>query len=179
MSGHQDITRRSSKRPALLTTVDTQTNSNSKCHPYFRPTIDFLSRALAPLVSVTTALPAPDFPSTILAYHLLTSDQLDNLAQHYHQVWPPVSETFSYPLRIPAWVGTEQEVEVVTKRRRFGRFIGLQGCESPTDAIVVAGADDDDDERLVLEQMEREWQIALRRAREADSDAILRKAGGG
>ena len=29
--------------------------------------------------------------------------------------------------------GDGNEVDLVTKRRRFGRFIGLRGCESPVD----------------------------------------------
>ena len=36
-----------------------------------------------------------------------------------------------YPARIPPWVGTPEEadVDVDTKRHRFGFFIGLLGCE--------------------------------------------------
>ncbi|KAN0084963.1 hypothetical protein V8E54_001430 [Elaphomyces granulatus] len=145
-------------------------SSDIKCDPYFLPTVQYLSRPLAPLVSVTTLLPAPDFPSTILAYHVLTSDQLDNLAQHYHQVWPPVPGTFCYPLFIPAWVGTpeEDQVDVATKRRRFGHFIGLRGCESPADDADYNRYSED-----MLEEMEREWQSAL--LAEDDDGVILKE----
>lgn len=44
-----------------------------------------------------------------------------------------------------------------TKRRRFGRFIGLRGCESP-----VEGG------QREMERVEREWQRALERRREAE-----------
>ena len=45
-----------------------------------------------------------------------------------------------------------------TKRRRFGRFIGLRGCESPVD----------DGQREMEERMEREWQRQLQRRRDED-----------
>ncbi|KAL2000442.1 hypothetical protein VTN02DRAFT_3063 [Thermoascus thermophilus] len=186
-------------------------------HPSFLPAVQHLARPLVPLVSITTGRPHPDFPRTILAYHLLSSAQLDDLARHYHQVWPPVPETFGYPLRVPAWIGTAHEhaVDIETKRRRFGRFVGLRGCESPVqdsaaswgggipypqhgssgDDIDIDIDDDDDDitteietgpetetetEMEVLDQMERMWEEALRRARAGDADtALMRKAGGG
>jgi hypothetical protein len=118
-------------------------NKNNKFqqHPNFLPTISHLSRPLVPLVSITTGRPHPSFPRTILAYHLLTSEHLDDLARHYHQTWPPVPETFGYPMRIPAWIGrtppddekeAPPQVDTETKRRRIGRFMGLRGCESPS-----------------------------------------------
>lgn len=90
-----------------------------------------------------------------------------------------------------------------TKRRRFGRFIGLRGCESP---VEIAHAESDDDsmdtspdvvipceplsmpqpqsqpqpaapteetEAEMLARMERDWQECLLRARH-DSDASMR-----
>jgi hypothetical protein len=44
-----------------------------------------------------------------------------------------------------------------TKRRRFGRFIGLRGCESPS---LIEG------QRELEERLEREWQRGLERRRE-------------
>ncbi|PYH94798.1 hypothetical protein BO71DRAFT_303386, partial [Aspergillus ellipticus CBS 707.79] len=101
-------------------------------HPNFHPTLTHLQTKLYPLVSTTTGLPHPDFPASLLNFHLLTSAQLDNLATHFHQVSPPSHATSLYPITIPPWVGADAvEVDLVTKRRRFGRFIGLRGCESP------------------------------------------------
>ena len=57
-----------------------------------------------------------------------------------------------------------EQVSLATKRRRWGRFIGLRGCESPTEG----GFEIDEEERLV-ERMEREWREAMRRAREEDA----------
>ena len=109
-------------------------HSTSRIHPNFRPMIRQLRAPLTPLISCSTGETPPQFPPTLLAYHLLTSNQLDALARHFHQVWPPMPQTSSYPVRIPAWLGTPQEaaVDLETKRRRFGRFIGLRDCESPT-----------------------------------------------
>ncbi|KAL2004917.1 hypothetical protein VTN00DRAFT_2767 [Thermoascus crustaceus] len=180
---------------------------NQKSHTSFLPAVQHLARPLVPLVSITTGRPHPDFPRTILSYHLLNSSQLDDLARHYHQVWPPVPETFGYPLRVPAWIGTnnEHEVDIETKRRRFGRFVGLRGCESPVEYSAAPwgggnslhhgsgganGADNDDDvsteiengnetDMEMLDRMERMWEEALRRARGGDADMVLIKKAGG
>ncbi|PTU23860.1 hypothetical protein P175DRAFT_0405459, partial [Aspergillus ochraceoroseus IBT 24754] len=97
-------------------------------HPWFRLTIHYFATHLAPLVSCSTGQPHPDFPATMLSYHLLTSSQLDDLARHFHQVWPPSRETWEYPVAVLPWLGTPEEstVDIATKRRRFGRFIGLR-----------------------------------------------------
>jgi len=50
-------------------------------------------------------------------------------------------------------------VDLVTKRRRWGRFIGLRGCDSPNESEEQEG---------LLERMEREWRNALRRAEEEE-----------
>lgn len=104
---------------------------------------------------------------------------------------------------MPAWIGTnnEHEVDIETKRRRFGRFVGLRGCESPVEYPAAprgggnrphhGSSDDNDDdvsteienehetEMEILDQMERMWEEALRRARAGDADtALMKKAGG-
>lgn len=57
-------------------------------------------------------------------------------------------------------------VDMATKRRRFGRFIGLRGCESP---VQDHGQDANTADAMetgseMLARMEREWQEALARA---------------
>ena len=59
------------------------------------------------------------------------------------------------------------DVSLTTKRRRWGRFIGLRGCESPE------GLDAEEQEGLV-ERMEREWRRAVERGREEE---MLREKG--
>ncbi|KIW18319.1 hypothetical protein PV08_02607 [Exophiala spinifera] len=148
--------------------------------------VQHLRAPLVPLISVSTGLPHPSFPTNLLQYHLLTHDQLDSLARWYHQVTPAVDETFMYPGWIPAWTSLDEEdgsgasvrnnvvldnvagegegvreggVDLETKRRRFGRFIGLRGCESP----VPSGPEDETPSELAR-RMEREWRRALEKA---------------
>jgi len=87
-------------------------------------------------------LPHPAFPPTLLHYHLLTETQLDNFARYYHQ-WTisPTVWTHSYPAEMD-WnaeylehIGQTKgmDVRVRIKKRKFGRFIGLRGCETPVE----------------------------------------------
>lgn len=78
-------------------------------------------------------------------------------------------------MSVKAWVDragapiSGQEVDLQTKRRRWGRFVGLRGCESPVrerfDNVEVS--------------MDKEWEEALRRAREDDPDEVVRRKVGG
>ena len=134
----------------------------------FKTILSHLETPLVPLISVTSGLPHPSFPTSILQYHLLTHEQLDKLAKFYHQVTPPIRETFRYPVRIPAWVSVNEEedveraaeVDLETKRRRWGRFVGLRGCETPTEWS--------EEGRQMEDRMEREWRRALERARDEE-----------
>lgn len=47
-------------------------------------------------------------------------------------------------------------VDTDVKRRRFGRFIGLRGCESPVKE------NNDGEEESMREQAEKEWENRLR-----------------
>jgi len=154
--------------------------------------IAHLRTTLHPLVSATTGVQHPFFPKTLLSYHLLTSSQLDELARHYHQVTPPVLGTFSYPVTIPAWVhprangkrtryGSEElmDVDLKTKRRRFGRFIGLRGCESPIELQVEVDSEsgyesgyEDAGMEEAMARIEREWEEALQRTTREDGDGF-------
>lgn len=81
-----------------------------------------------------------------------------------------------YPAWIPAWTGidasTIEEVDLETKRRRWGRFIGLRGCESPTTAMEGVEATGNgepasrESPQELARRMEREWRRALERAEE-------------
>ena len=128
----------------------------------FKRAVSHLKTPLVPLISVTSGLPHPAFPTSLLQFHLLTHEKLDELAHFYHQVTPPVPQTFRYPTHIPTWVTVNangktetREVDLETKRRRWGRFTGLKGCETPMETGKEEG---------LQERMEREWQRALERA---------------
>ena len=47
-----------------------------------------LQLRLAPLVPLPSGPPHPAFPKTLMAFHLLTEDELDSIAHHYHQSTP-------------------------------------------------------------------------------------------
>jgi hypothetical protein len=66
-----------------------------KMAPLTRPNNAHLSKKiatlqleLAPLVPLPEGPPHPSFPKTLLAFHLLTEDELDSIAHHYHQSTP-------------------------------------------------------------------------------------------
>ncbi|KAK5449708.1 hypothetical protein LTS15_008783 [Exophiala xenobiotica] len=145
--------------------------------------VEHLRAPLVPLISVTNGLPHPSFPTTLLQYHLLTHEQLDCMARWYHQVDPPVDETFMYPAWIPAWTSMhlgdgdssaahnegDGDVNLETKRRRFGRFIGLRGCESPASTGPEGESPDE-----LARRMEREWKRAIERAE--DDERVWEKS---
>lgn len=130
--------------------------------------IAHLARPLVPLVSVVTGASHPSFPTCLLQYQLLTHEQLDDLARWYHQTEHGGACRWAYPCPIgygKVWIGagqdTDANIDLQTKRRRWGRFIGLRGCESP----VVSGEEIEELEA----RMEREWREAMRLAREMDA----------
>ncbi|CAN8099298.1 unnamed protein product [Discula destructiva] len=107
---------------------------------------------LAPLVQLTSGHTHPAFPSTLLNFWLLTSEQLDELATFYHQRWP-CEFTRHYPCPI-TWC---EDLSLEEKRRKIGKFIGLRGCDTPmhmrSEEQIMAAArqaqmKDDDDEAL-------------------------------
>lgn len=104
-------------------------------NPALHTKLTQMSLQLAPLVQLTTGAVHPAFPQTLLAFWLLTDDQLDALAHFYHQR-TPCAWTAQYPCPVdwPAGLSLEE------KRRRLGRFIGLRGCETPTAATAAATA---------------------------------------
>ena len=127
--------------------------------PVMSAVLSHLATPLVPLISVTSGEPHSSFPRSLLQYNLLTHTQLDDLALHYHQTNPPCRNTFRYPVAVPGWVDADGnsvgDADLDTKRRRWGRFVGLRGCESP---LQSPG------ERQRLEEtMEREWRRALQR----------------
>lgn len=169
-----------SRQSSWLSTIAEETHDREPVNPRehersdFCKLVDFLRLPITPLVSCTTGRVCPQFPKNVLAFQLLTSPQLDNLARHYHQVWPPTEETSIYPRQLDAWIGTpaETSLDLESKRRRFGLFIGLGGVEAlpenmfdsePINEPVQSDAPSET-EAQILEFMETEWQEALLRA---------------
>ena len=102
--------------------------SSRSANLQFRRHVTHLASPLHPLLSVATGKPHPAFPRTLLSFHVLTEVQLDDLAHFYHQR-TPTTLSFAYPAPIiRRWT---RDASLADKGRRFGRFVGLRGCESP------------------------------------------------
>lgn len=95
--------------------------------PALESKLQHMTLKLEWLVNVDTMQPHPNFPSNILQFWLLTDDQLEAMASFYHQRTPSRHSAY-YPCPVN-WPRTGLTLE--DKRRKFGRFIGLRGCQTP------------------------------------------------
>lgn len=100
-------------------------------NPAFRDKLKQMSLRLSPLVQVTTGRVHPSFPATLLNFWLLTDDELEQLANFYHQR-RPCYWTYRYP-RPVTWT---EGLTLEEKRRKMGKFIGLRGCETPVKVMT-------------------------------------------
>ncbi|KAF2403901.1 hypothetical protein EJ06DRAFT_527493 [Trichodelitschia bisporula] len=91
--------------------------------------------------------PHSSFPPTLLHYWLLTENQMDAFASHYHQTDPKDPYRHEYPAcmnwdarflaRPPPNLAPEDnfylsaEERLWVKRRMVGKFIGIRGCDTP------------------------------------------------
>lgn len=71
------------------------------------------------------------------------------------------------------------DVDLKTKRRRFGRFIGLRGCESPIQLRIEVDSEsgnesgyEDAEMEEAMARIESEWEEALQRAAREDGDGF-------
>lgn len=143
--------------------LQAQQSQRQPFHPSFPQKLHELSLHLAPFVQLTSGQVHPCFPSTLLHFWLLTSDQLDALAAFYHQA-VPCEWTRHYPCPI-TW---RADLSLEEKRRKIGKFIGLRGCDTP-----VAGSLD-----WGRAKTEEEIMDDARRARlAAEEEEIRRKMG--
>lgn len=101
-----------------------QTDRASKV---FRERVALMRQPLLPLVNVVTAQPHPAFPENFLCFWLLTDAQLDELAHFYNQATPMDPHWRQYPCPVN-WA---EDLTTLEKRRKFGKFIGLRGCDTP------------------------------------------------
>ncbi|CAK7266301.1 hypothetical protein SEPCBS57363_002021 [Sporothrix epigloea] len=95
--------------------------------PALEAKLRHMAQTLHPLVHAVTGDVHPYFPLTIFQYWLLNDEQLNALASFYHQRTPhPLKQLYPCPVLWP-----RRGLTLEDKRRKFGRFIGLRGCESP------------------------------------------------
>jgi len=125
-------------------------------NPDLEARISQLALPLAPLVQLTSGQVHPSFPTTLLHYHLLTDAELEELAHFYHQR-TPCALTAQYPKPMNWKAG----LTVNEKKRKWGRFMGLGGCESP----------------VVLKTEEEIWEEARRARMVEDEEMWKRKRG--
>jgi hypothetical protein len=123
-------------------------------NPDLQAKISQLALPLAPLVQLTSGQIHPSFPPTLLHYHLLTDAELEDLAHFYHQR-TPCALTTHYPKPMNWKAG----LTVDEKKRKWGRFMGLRGCESP----------------VVMKTEEEIWAEARRARLEEDEEMWKRK----
>jgi hypothetical protein len=128
-------------------------------NPAFYKKLQHLSLKLAPLVQIDTGLAHPSFPSTLLSYHVLTVQELDDLAHFYHQRTPG-----PFTARYPQPMNWGESLPLEEKRRKFGKFVGLRGCESPVRVELLS-------EKEIWERARRE------REREEEREMWKRKIG--
>ncbi|CAK7209839.1 hypothetical protein SBRCBS47491_000576 [Sporothrix bragantina] len=95
--------------------------------PALEAKLRHMAQTLQPLVHAATGDIHPYFPLTIVQFWLLNDEQLNALASFYHQRTPHALKQF-YPCPV-SW--PRRGLGLEDKRRKFGRFIGLRGCETP------------------------------------------------
>lgn len=93
-----------------------------------------LQLELAPLVPLASGPPHPAFPKTLLAFHLLTEDELDSIAHHYHQSTPG-----PWTQRYPALMNWDKEF--LARPSQAG--IGGGGSGPPAGSPKASAADVD------------------------------------
>ncbi|KAF2088243.1 hypothetical protein K490DRAFT_40170 [Saccharata proteae CBS 121410] len=108
----------------------------------FASKIATLRLALCPLYPLPAGAPHPCFPSTILNFWLLSESQLDSLAAYYSQVTrDEYTDQYPKPMDWDADFMAEAPMtdaqRVQVKRRKFGKFIGLRGCDTPLSEVEM------------------------------------------
>jgi len=166
-------TNSTSSVPPMTSTASALYARRAAKNPPFEAKIQHMSLKLAPLVQLTTGLVHPNFPRTLLAFWLLTEDQLDDLAHFYHQRTPcEWTQHYPCPVSWPPGLTLEE------KRRKLGKFIGLRGCDTPIEQLVR------DDVAKAMERSEEDIERDAAEVRRRggtssgdDMDEIRRKMG--
>jgi hypothetical protein len=130
--------------------TSTMASVRSRPNTTLQNKISQMRLTLAPIYPLPQGPPHAAYPSTLLHFWLLTEAQLDSIAQYYHQTSPTNEYQRYYPacmnwdrdfLAIPHKLMSKAEQEaclpdeerLAIKRRMFGKFIGLRGCNTPVE----------------------------------------------
>jgi hypothetical protein len=93
--------------------------------------ISTLQLKLSPLVPLPSGPPHPAFPKTLMAFHLLTEDELDSIAHYYHQSTPG-PWTNHYPANMN-WDKEFLSKPIINAPRRHSRRLSQQEQEFLSD----------------------------------------------
>lgn len=120
-------------------------------NPALLKKIATLQLELAPLVPLPGGPPHPAFPRTLLAFHLLTEDELDSIAHHYHQSTPGPWTT-----HYPALMNWDKEFlarpEGTAKGKGKGK--GHPASVSDVDAAIEADVSEGEFLQTLMETVE-------------------------
>lgn len=94
-----------------------------------------LQLELAPLVPLPSGPPHPAFPKTLLAFHLLTEDELDSIAHHYHQSTPG-----PWTHHYPALMNWDKEFLARPAANNNAKAASANGQSKPTTTEAAAAA---------------------------------------
>ncbi|KAF4308950.1 hypothetical protein SLS57_004023 [Botryosphaeria dothidea] len=111
-------------------------DSHSEKSGAFAKKLKHLRLKIMPIYPLPGGPPHSAFPQTLLEFHLLSEGQLDDLAAYYSQ-----STLNEWTEHYPSMMGWDaeffadpalsNEARAKIKLRKFGKFIGLRGCETP------------------------------------------------
>lgn len=100
--------------------------------PLLREKFTLMARRIQPFVQIGSGAVCPDFPSSVLAFNLMTEAQLDAVAEFYHQIPPGGEHWLEYPCPV-VW---RRDMDVYEKRTLMGNFIGIIPRETVLPAEV-------------------------------------------
>jgi hypothetical protein len=120
----------------------------SQRNPTLAARIERLQLTIHPIIRIQEVTPsgnflyAPEhdwFPRNLLQYLTLSESMLDAMMHHYSQSTPD-AYTEAYPAPAnwdKSWLATlPSSRRAQVKRRKFGQFIGLRGCDTPVSEIA-------------------------------------------
>lgn len=118
-------------------------------NPALLKKIATLQLELAPLVPLPEGPPHPAFPRTLLAFHLLTEDELDSIAHHYHQSTPGPWTT-----HYPALMNWYKEFLARPEGKGKGKGKGHPASVSDVDAAIEADVSEGEFLQTLMETVE-------------------------
>lgn len=123
--------------------------------------VGYMRHPVTPMHQLGTGLVHPDFPTTWAGVALLTEEQMDDIAQFYHQTGGWNQWWLQYPCPV-LW---RPEDGVWIKRRKMMEFIGIRKPERPPIEVVgwLNDLEEEVQRRVQEERVREERREELRR----------------